>query len=119
AGSRPGVQWRFSAAGAAAQARYDRASDQLELLGRPLLPRAELPLMGDHNVSNALAAALAVMVADEAHRTDDARRTIAGALRGFAALPHRMEPVGEVDGVLWINDSKATNVSSTRVALEG
>ncbi|MHB1224647.1 MAG: glutamate ligase domain-containing protein, partial [Gemmatimonadaceae bacterium] len=60
-----------------------------------------------------------VMMADASHRTDPAREAIADALRTFAPLPHRMEPVGEVDGVLCINDSKATNVSSTRVALEG
>jgi UDP-N-acetylmuramoylalanine--D-glutamate ligase len=44
---------------------------------------------------------------------------MADALRGFRALSHRMEPVGTFGGVEWINDSKATNVSSTRVALEG
>jgi UDP-N-acetylmuramoylalanine--D-glutamate ligase len=88
-------------------------------LGAPLLPRAELPLLGDHNVANALAAALAVMAADPDHRTASARAELGRALRGFRALAHRMEPVGDYDGVAWINDSKATNVSSTRVALEG
>ena len=39
--------------------------------------------------------------------------------RTFRALPHRLEPVREVDGVLWINDSKATNVASTEVAVAG
>ena len=42
---------------------------------------------------------------------------IADGLRTFQALPHRLEPVREVDGVLWINDSKATNVASTEVAV--
>src|SRR5690606_3182132 len=37
---------------------------------------------------------------------------------GFTALPHRMEPVGSAHGVLFINDSKATNVASTQVALD-
>jgi UDP-N-acetylmuramoylalanine--D-glutamate ligase len=59
------------------------------------------------------------MVADEAHATAGARVAIAGGLRSFRALDHRLEPVGEFGGVLWINDSKATNVSSTRVAIEG
>src|SRR5690606_38979716 len=45
--------------------------------------------------------------------------TVADGLRGFHALGHRMEPVGTYDGVTWINDSKATNVSSTLVALQG
>ncbi len=77
-----------------------------------LLPRKELLLLGDHNVANALAAAL---VAAEAGAAPTA---IGAALRTFRALPHRLEPVREVDGVLWINDSKATNVASTAVALE-
>jgi UDP-N-acetylmuramoylalanine--D-glutamate ligase len=59
------------------------------------------------------------MVAEEAHRTPEARRKIADGLRTFRALKHRLELVGEHGGVQWINDSKATNVSSTLVALEG
>lgn len=102
-----------------ADAWYDRAADALVVLGQPLLQRAELALFGDHNVANALAAALAVMVADPAHATTEARAAIAGGLRSFRALKHRLESVGEFGGVLWINDSKATNVSSTLVALEG
>jgi UDP-N-acetylmuramoylalanine--D-glutamate ligase len=100
-------------------AHYDRGLGELVVLGRPLLRRADLALMGDHNVANALAAALAVMVADPAHRTPEARRTIAEALQRFHALKHRLETVGTFDGVTWINDSKATNVASTLVALAG
>jgi UDP-N-acetylmuramoylalanine--D-glutamate ligase len=88
-------------------------------LGKPLLRREELPLLGDHNVANALAAALAVASADPAHSTPEALMALGESLRNAGALPHRMEPVGEYDGVLWINDSKATNVSSTVVALGG
>jgi UDP-N-acetylmuramoylalanine--D-glutamate ligase len=43
---------------------------------------------------------------------------VASGLRTFRGLAHRLEVVADQDGVLWINDSKATNVSSTRVALE-
>src|SRR4051812_42703833 len=43
---------------------FDSRSDQLVVLGAPLLPRKELPLLGPHNVANALAASLAVMAAD-------------------------------------------------------
>ncbi|HEX6535399.1 MAG TPA: UDP-N-acetylmuramoyl-L-alanine--D-glutamate ligase [Gemmatimonadaceae bacterium] len=103
----------------AADGWYDRARDALVVLGEPLLARAELRLFGDHNVANALAAALAVMVADPAHAAPAARAAIAEALRSFRALEHRLESAGEHDGVLWINDSKATNVSSTLVALRG
>src|SRR5437763_1231452 len=85
----------------------------------PLIARAELALLGDHNVANALAAALAVMGADESHRTEKARGRIADALRSFRALEHRIEPAGTFGGVDWINDSKSTNVASTLVALRG
>jgi UDP-N-acetylmuramoylalanine--D-glutamate ligase len=98
---------------------YDRGRDELVVLGSPLLARRDLHLFGDHNVANALAASLAVMVGDDAHRRADARRAIADGIRSFRALKHRLEVVGEFDGVLWINDSKATNVSSTLVAVEG
>ena len=114
-----GESFTFSLKFPTSQAFYDRKGQQLVLFGEPLLPRDELHLLGDHNVANALAASLAVMVADEAHRTPDARRRIADGLRSFRALKHRLELVGEYGGVQWINDSKATNVSSTLVALEG
>ncbi len=68
--------------------------------------------LGDHNVANALAAALAVQQAGVAPGA------IGEGLRSFRALPHRLEPVREVSGVLWINDSKATNIASTVVAVE-
>ena len=113
-----GEHHRFSLAGRA-DACYDRHTDMLMVLGRPLVPRSELALLGDHNVANVLAAALAVAVADPAHRTDEAWSRLANGVRSFRALPHRLEVVGEYDGVVWINDSKATNVSSTLVAVQG
>ena len=109
----------FSTASRTAGAFYDRPRDDLVVLGKPLLPRKQLMLFGDHNVANALAASLAVMVADVAYRTPEARTLIADGLRSFRALKHRLEIAGEFNGVLWINDSKATNVSSTLVAVEG
>jgi len=60
-----------------------------------------------------------VMVADPMHETGDARSRLAESLRTFQGLPHRLELAGEYGGVRWINDSKATNVSSTLVALRG
>ena len=110
---------RFSIANRGEEGWYDRQADELVVLGEPLLPRRDLMLFGDHNVANALAASLAVMVADVAHRTPEARQKIADGLRTFRALKHRLEVAGEFGGVLWINDSKATNVSSTLVAVEG
>ncbi len=71
----------------------------------------ELRLLGAHNAMNALlgglAAALAGCTAAE----------VGEGLASFEPLPHRLAPVAEAGGVLWVNDSKATNVSATRVAL--
>jgi UDP-N-acetylmuramoylalanine--D-glutamate ligase len=58
-------------------------------------------------------------VADEKFQSADALGKIRAALAAFRPLSHRLEIVGEFNGVQWINDSKATNVSSTRVAVEG
>jgi UDP-N-acetylmuramoylalanine--D-glutamate ligase len=102
-----------------AEAYLDPRTNQLVVLGVPLLARNDLPLLGQHNVANALAASLAVMAADRSHQTQKARKGIAAALRTFRSLPHRLELVGEFGGVQWINDSKATNVSSTAVAIDG
>lgn len=102
---------RYFSTGRPADAWYDRAGDRLMLQGEPLLPRGDLKLLGDHNVANALAAALA------AEAMGVAASALPDGLRSFRALAHRMEPVREVGGVLWINDSKATNIASTEVAV--
>ncbi|HEY2140664.1 MAG TPA: UDP-N-acetylmuramoyl-L-alanine--D-glutamate ligase [Solirubrobacteraceae bacterium] len=86
-------------------------SGQLWWQERPLLAVAELSLRGAHNVENAMAAA-AVCLA----RGVDPDAVRAG-LRSFAGVAHRLERVAVRDGVLFVNDSKATNVASTRVAL--
>jgi UDP-N-acetylmuramoylalanine--D-glutamate ligase len=78
----------------------------------PLLPISELLLRGEHNVENAMAAA-AVSLA----RGIDSDAVRAG-LRSFRGVPHRLEEVARREGVLYINDSKATNVTSTLVALK-
>jgi UDP-N-acetylmuramoylalanine--D-glutamate ligase len=105
-----GTRRRFSLTGRA-DGWYDRAADRLMLDDTPLMGRGELPLLGDHNVANALAAALA------AREAGCAPGAIAAGLRTFRAIPHRVEPIREVDGVLWINDSKSTNITSTEVAV--
>jgi UDP-N-acetylmuramoylalanine--D-glutamate ligase len=106
-----GRQVRFSVDGPA-DAWYDGRARSLMLGGSALLPRDALELLGLHNVANALAAALAV------HEAGIAPGAIAEGLRTFRALHHRLETVAETGGVRWINDSKATNVSSTAVAIE-
>ncbi len=77
-----------------------------------LLPAVEIGLPGRHNLANAAAAAC-MALADNVH-PDAVRR----ALREFTGVEHRLEFVAEIDGVSYINDSKATNPDSVRVALE-
>ncbi|HEX7018829.1 MAG TPA: UDP-N-acetylmuramoyl-L-alanine--D-glutamate ligase [Gemmatimonadaceae bacterium] len=114
----PGMHCRFSVQ-KRSDAFYDRDAGALVVLGHQLIRREDLPLLGDHNVANALAASLAVAMADREHRTDTALSRLAAALKSFHALEHRIETVGEFLGVTWINDSKSTNVASTLVALRG
>ena len=74
---------------------------------------AELPLKGPHNALNMLAATLA------AQSVGVAAEHIAAGLRSFKNAVHRMEPVATINGVRFINDSKATNVDSVFYALSG
>ncbi len=91
---------------------WDRSSGKIVVGRQDVVDRSALRLLGDHNVENALAALLVVA----ATGVDVA--TLSSAIASFSPLAHRLEEVREVEGVLWINDSKATNVASTRVALE-
>src|SRR6185503_13641303 len=79
--------------------------------GEPLLAVSELGLFGEHNVANAMAAAAAAL----AMGID--RDAVREGLRSFAGVPHRLEPVAELGGVRFVNDSKASNVSSAAVGL--
>ena len=81
--------------------------------GELILHASRLSLVGRHNVQNALAAlALASSVAKLG-------RTMQDALAAFRALPHRMAPIADAGGVLYVDDSKGTTVAATQVALEG
>lgn len=75
-------------------------------------PENKLPVKGRHNEANALAAATAALLAGVAPER------IATGLQSFEGLPHRLEKVGEIQGVTFINDSKATNVDSVWYALD-
>ena len=79
--------------------------------GSVLIAHDEIRLRGAHNRANAAAAAAVAL----ARGVD--RDAVREALRTFAGVEHRLEEVGRVDGVLYVNDSKATNVASTLVAL--
>lgn len=79
--------------------------------GRPLMALDRLRLRGAHNLQNALAAAVVSLergIAPEAVRA---------GLGSFVGVAHRLEEVAEHEGVLYVNDSKATNIASTLVAL--
>ncbi len=90
---------------------WDATADGISLRGAPVLASAELPLRGAHNALN-LCAALSAL---EALGID--APPLPAALTGFTALAHRLEPVAERDGVLWINDSISTTPESTLAAL--
>ncbi len=73
----------------------------------------ELKVSGRHNWANCLAA-MAI-----AHGLGVSREAIVSAIRDFAGIPHRSQWVAEIDGVEWINDSKATNVGAAKASIEG
>ena len=76
------------------------------------LPRKDLSLHGLHNLYNSMAAGLSACLLDI--KKEDIRK----ALENFEGVEHRLEPVDTIDGVRYINDSKATNVNSCWYALE-
>ncbi|NND35691.1 MAG: hypothetical protein HKN81_01030 [Gammaproteobacteria bacterium] len=78
-----------------------------------LLATDELPLLGRHNVSNAMAA-LALVDA-----VGGKPAAAAQALKRYRGLPHRMQVVGEFGSVTWIDDSKATNVGAALMSIAG
>ena len=85
--------------------------DVLFVGSEPLMEVAELSLPGPHNAENAMAAAaVATAMGIE-------RGAIREALRTFPGVPHRLERVAEVNGVLYVDDSKATNVAAAVAAL--
>lgn len=86
--------------------RLEQGADPERWLGAD-----ELRLVGQHNVTNAMLAGLAAALAG----CDS--RSIGAGLASFDGLPHRLQRVDEFEDVLWINDSKGTNISATRVAL--
>jgi UDP-N-acetylmuramoylalanine--D-glutamate ligase len=79
---------------------------------RKIIDTSEMKLIGDHNHLNALAAILACKLAE------CPLAKMGPALGSFESLPHRIEQIAEIEGVRWINDSKATNVHSTISALK-
>ncbi len=97
--------------GTGAEAELADRAGRLWWADTPLMAVDEVRLRGAHNLLNAMAAA-AVSLARGIE--PDAVRT---ALATFAGVEHRLEEAGEHGGVMYVNDSKATNVASTLVAL--
>jgi len=111
-GDTPGRRLHFGK-GSASDAFIDEGMMMLRTAGEieEILPLRDFPLLGRHNVLNALAAALVARAAGAAPGG------IAAGLGSAKALPHRLETVAHSGGVFWVNDSKATNVAATGSAL--
>lgn len=95
----------------AADCDISRLGTTITWQGRPLIEATELQLIGAHNEENAMAAAAATLAIGV--DPDD----VAAGLAGFTGVPHRLEPVADLNGVLFVNDSKATNVVAAAIAL--
>lgn len=78
----------------------------------PVMPVAEIPLRGAHNVENVLAAVCAARLGGVT------AESIRSSVASFKAVEHRLEFVADVRGVAFYNDSKATNVDATKKALQ-
>jgi UDP-N-acetylmuramoylalanine--D-glutamate ligase len=86
--------------------------NKIFLFGKELMDVDEIILQGVHNYMNVMAAALA------AHQAGISFDQIRSVLKSFAGIEHRLEKVAEVNGVLYVNDSKATTVESLYYALQ-
>ncbi len=98
-----------------ASAAYVNAENEMIInaANEPMaMPRADLALNGLHNLYNSMAAGLSAQLLNVKNAD------ICRALGSFAGVAHRLEDLGEIGGVRWINDSKATNVNSCWYALE-
>jgi UDP-N-acetylmuramoylalanine--D-glutamate ligase len=100
---------RFSMAGVVEGAYL--AGRRVMLLGEPLMDVREIPLRGEHNVANVLAAAAA------AHAAGIEREAMVKGIRQFEGVAHRLQTVSRARGVTWVDDSIATSPERSIAAL--
>ncbi|MFC3024313.1 UDP-N-acetylmuramoyl-L-alanine--D-glutamate ligase [Vibrio zhugei] len=81
--------------------------------GQPVLPAADLRLVGMHNIANVLTVLALLDAAGVSYQSG------LDALKSYTGLTHRCQLVADNQGIIWVNDSKATNVASTEAALSG
>ncbi|SFE20102.1 UDP-N-acetylmuramoyl-L-alanine--D-glutamate ligase [Thermophagus xiamenensis] len=110
----PGIRYPFALSdvyGQGACVEYEQMVIKT-LENRVTFPLNQLALSGKHNICNGMAASLAAL------SVDTPIQAVIEGLKDFDGVEHRLESVDEVNGVLYINDSKATNVDSVWYALE-
>jgi UDP-N-acetylmuramoylalanine--D-glutamate ligase len=95
-----------------AMARMSRARKVMFSLSTPVVPLSSIRLIGRHLFSDVMAAATVATIAGVPH---DA---MVQAVESFTGLEHALEPVAVIDGVRFVNDSKATNVEAAQRAIE-
>ncbi len=93
---------------------FDRETENLTIVNQQvLMKKSEIKVKGTHNVANALA----LFAIADAYGLQ--REACVRALNEFSGLPHRTQWVAEIEGVTFINDSKATNVGAAEAAIKG
>jgi len=110
---RPAQQTRYFSLAQASDYWLDSATGSLKTQATDFMPAQQIPLQGSHNVANALAA-IALCEAIGIPRSELVKH-----IQTFKGLPHRVEKIGEKDGVVYIDDSKGTNVGATVAAITG
>ncbi|GGA74424.1 UDP-N-acetylmuramoylalanine--D-glutamate ligase [Neiella marina] len=93
--------------------QWSLQGNQLHFGRRAIMHAEDMAMLGSHNQANALAALACVT-----EFVDDLTPCLA-VLKSFGGLPHRCQTVYDQHGVVWVNDSKATNEGATLAALQG
>lgn len=108
----PGAAIRIDCTVGTERGQMRFADGKLIWHGRTLIARDQIRLRGPHNAENAMVAAAAALTMGVS------REAVVAGLGSFAGVRHRLQEVATIDGVLYINDSKATNVDAACVGIE-